>query len=184
MITTATDKPEDKREKLKKLREFHQATFIEAGVPDATFIPKMAYRPYGKTELHIGFFLSEISKGDDIYIEFTSKELVPEDPDRKLYRWRFNPHFEEEYQHTETTSPGKHRYLIPIDELVLIEKAIQNVIQEEEEEKEEERDIEFPMADPDKDLPIGQLTIRDFAAIMLKKPVSDKPWLNKIITKK
>jgi len=184
MSLSTINKPDDKRDRLRQLREYHQTTLDAIGVEDAFFIPKLAYRPYGKTEKVIALFYSEISKGADVYIEFTDKDYIPEDPERRLYKWRFNPHFEEEYQHTETTSPGKHRYLIPIDELVLIEKAIQNVIQEEEEEKEEERDIEFPMADPDKDLPIGQLTIRDFAAIMLKKPVSDKPWLNKIITKK
>ena len=62
MIST-TDKPEDKREKLKKLREYHQPVLNKLGVPGAYFIPKMAYRPYGKTELHIAFFASEINKG-------------------------------------------------------------------------------------------------------------------------
>jgi len=178
MITTATDKPEDKREKLKKLREFHQATFIEAGVPDATFIPKMAYRPYGKTELHIGFFLSEISKGDDIYIEFTSKELVPEDPDRKLYRWRFNPHFEEEYAKTDPTPGTGHvRYLVPVEELqiVKVNKPEEEVVQ---------RKLTFDdLPDPETDLPMDQMTIRDYAAIHMRKPVSKKEWLNDLITK-
>lgn len=179
MTTTisTTDKPEDKREKLRKLREFHQPTFVENGVPDATFIPKMAYRPYGKTELHIGFFLSEISKGDDIYIEFTSKELVPEDPDRKLYRWRFNPHFEDEYAKTDPTPGTGHvRYLVPVDELqvVKINKPEEAVAQSK---------INFDLPDPETDLPMDQMTIRDYAAIHMRKPVSRKEWLNELINK-
>jgi hypothetical protein len=31
------------------------------------------------------------------------------------------------------------------------------------------------------DAPLDQVTIRDLAAIMLKKPVSNKKWLNDII---
>jgi len=35
----------------------------------------------------------------------------------------------------------------------------------------------------DEDAPLSMLTIRDLAAIMLQKPVSQKEWLNKIINK-
>lgn len=179
MSISTTEKPEDKREKLKKLREFHQQTLTDIGVPEATFIPKMAYRPYGKTEIHISFFLSEINKGDDVYVEFTSKELVPEDPERRLYKWRFNPHFEEEYDKTEPNSQtGHHRYLVPVDELVLIPKNKTN-----ETDKQEESSINFEIPDPETDLPIDQLTIRDLTAILTGKPVSNKKWLNELITK-
>ena len=68
MSISTTEKPEDKREKLKRLREFHQPVLNELGVPDAVFFPKMAYRPYGKTELHIAFFASEMSKSEDVYV--------------------------------------------------------------------------------------------------------------------
>jgi len=176
MSISTTDKPEDKRERLKKLREFHQPLLTEVGATDGTFIPKMAYRPYGKTELHIAFFASEISKGEDVYIEFTSKELVPEDQERKLYKWRFNPHFEEEYEKTEPNPQTGHvRYLIPVEELTVVKS------QKTEEVVQPEMDLELP--DPNLDQPFDQMTIRDLAAILLKKPVSHKQWLNEIITK-
>ena len=38
--------------------------------------------------------------------------------------------------------------------------------------------------DPNIDAPLSQMTIRDLAAIMLKKPVSNKAWLNEIIKSK
>jgi hypothetical protein len=180
MINT-TDKPEDKREKLRKLREFHQETFNELDSPNALFIPKMAYRPYGKTDLHIGFFASEISKGEDVYVEFCSKENVPEDPLRRLYKWRFNPHFEEEYEKTEPNGvTGNVRYLVPVDELTVVKAA-----EEVKPTAIRTKDISFDdFADADTDLPIDQLTIRDLAAILLQRPVSNKKWLNQLISNK
>jgi len=180
MINT-TDKPEDKREKLRKLREFHQETFNELDSPNALFIPKMAYRPYGKTDLHIGFFASEISKGEDVYVEFCSKENVPEDPLRRLYKWRFNPHFEEEYEKTEPNGvTGNVRYLVPVDELTVVKAA-----EEVKPTAIRTKEISFDdFADADTDLPIDQLTIRDLAAILLQRPVSNKKWLNQLISNK
>jgi hypothetical protein len=178
MIST-TEKPEDKREKLRKLREFHQPTLDSIGESNAIFIPKMAYKPYGKTEVHISFFPSEISRGEDLFVEFTSRDLVPEDPDRRLYRWRFNPHFEEEYEKTEpTASTGHIRYLIPVEELEIIKS-----YNTEEQPKPKEAEISFDLPDATTDLPIDQLTIRDLASILLASPVSHKQWLNEIINK-
>jgi hypothetical protein len=181
MSISTTDKPEDKREKLKKLREYHQNTLDAIGASDAFFIPKMAYRPYGKTDLHIAFFASEINKGEDVYVEFTSKELVPEDPERRLYKWRFNPHFEEEYEKTEPhPTTGHFRYLVPVEELVVI-KAVEKG--EAKIDPVNQSEIAFDLIDANTDLPIDQMTIRDLAAILLKKPVSYKAWLNEIIKK-
>ena len=181
MSISTTDKPEDKRDKLKKLREFHQKTLDALGVSDALFIPKMAYRPYGKTELHIAFFASEINKGEDVYVEFASKELVPEDPERRLYKWRFNPHFEEEYEKTDPHPvTGHFRYLVPTEELIRVKEievegeALPPIVSNT-------GLIDFDLVDANSDLPLDQLTIRDIAAILLKKPVSQKPWLNEII---
>ena len=63
------------------------------------------------------------------------------------------------------------RYIIPVDELIACKL---------------EEDIldEFDMPDPDQDLPIDQLTIRDLAAILTGKPVSMKKWLNEIVKSK
>jgi hypothetical protein len=44
--------------------------------------------------------------------------------------------------------------------------------------------IDFDLMNPDTDAPFDQLTVRDLAAILLKKPVSNKQWLNKLITDK
>lgn len=180
--TTDTSKVDEKRERLKALREYQQPLLEAIGVPDAYYTPKMAYRPIGKNEIHVSFFYNELAKGTDIYTEFASRDYVPEDSQRRLYKWRFNPHFEEEYDKTESTenSEGKKidvRYLVPVSELVLIKYPEV----ETKEEAKKLKEINFDLMDPNTDAPLDQLTIRDLAAILLKKPVSNKEWLNKLI---
>lgn len=181
MIST-TDKPNDKQEKLKKLKEYHQPVFDKLGLTNPTYIPKLFYRPYGKTELYIAFFASEISKGDDIYTEYTDKDFMIMDPDRKLYRWRFNPHFEEEYEKTEPSATTGHiRYLVPVEELTLMKVDIEPVVEEKPVQTKLDLDA---IPDASDDLPMDQMTIRDYAAIHLKKACSKKKWLNDIVTSK
>jgi hypothetical protein len=177
---------EDRKENLKKIKEFHKATLSSIGVSDYSLIPKLAYRPSGKTELHVSFFHSEISKGHDVYLEFTDRNNVPEDPERTLYLWKFNPHFEEEYEKTEPTEGTGHmRYLVPVEELKVIKRySPEATITTEKEIKLKQSTLDFSLPDPDTDPPINDMTIRDLAAIILGKPVSNKEWLNKIIKSK
>ena len=64
--------PEERKAKVKKLRETHQEWFSNHDLTNALYIPKMAYRPSGKDELHVSFFPSELEKSEDIYTEFVS----------------------------------------------------------------------------------------------------------------
>ncbi len=117
-----TTKPTiNRQEKTEELYAFHDWQFKLLGEDNPVFIPKCAYVPKGMGEQHIGFFLSEVKKGKDIYTEFTSIDLDPEDPTRTLYKWRFNPHYEEEYEKTEPAANGHIRYLVPVSELIKID---------------------------------------------------------------
>ena len=176
MITT-TDQSEDKKANLKKLREFHTATINELGVSSFFLLGKMSYLDKGKKV--ISFFQSEISKGQDVFVEFTNRYNVPEFPDRTLYRWRFNPHFDEVNEKTAEEDPTKVRYLIPIDELKVVKSYGPAAVI-----KPAETEFEFSLPNPEKDPLISELTIRDLAAILLQKPVSNKEWLNNIIKNK
>jgi hypothetical protein len=174
--TTPSNKPEERREKIKKLREHHMPTFERLGVPDAEYIPKLFYHPKDasgnpKEELFLSFFASEIAKLGkmDLYTEDADSDYTARDPERKLYKLRCNPHYEEEYEKTDP-SAGPLRYLVPAGELVEIKA-------------DTEPEKPFVLPDSDTDLPMDQMTIRDLAAILLKKPVSRKEWLNQIITK-
>ena len=190
MLTTT-----DKRENGKKLREFHQPTFAKMGLVNPTLYGKLVYPR--NSELYTSFFHSEISRGNDIYIEATTRDFVPEKEDRALYMWKFNPHFDEEYEKTVEIDASKIRYLVPLSELIVIKRYTpeevnpttkEEVIVETDAEKEiiENKDFDFdsPVKLTDKESPITEMTIRDFAAIMLKKPVSRKEWLNEIIKSK
>jgi len=184
MLTTT-----DKRENGKKLREFHQPTFEKLGLVNPTLYGKLVYPR--NSELYTSFFHSEISRGNDIYIEATTRDIVPEKEDRALYQWKFNPHFAEEYEKTSELDLAKVRYLIPLSELIVVKRYTQdevNPIIETDAEKEiiENSDFDFsnPVTLTDKESPITEMTIRDFAAIILKKPVSKKEWLNEIIKSK
>lgn len=185
MSIPAVSSPEDKKENLKKIKEFHKVTMEKLGVSDYSLIPKLAYRPSGKTELYVSFFYSEISKGQDVYLEFTDRNNVPEDPERTLYLWKFNPHFEEEYEKTEPTEGTGHiRYLVPVEELKVIKKYSPEAMITTEKEVKLKPALDFSLPNPETDPPFNEMTIRDLAAIMLNKPVSNKEWLNNIIRNK
>lgn len=181
MISTTENKQVDRREKLAKLRSYHQAYFDAIGEPGAYFYPKLAFRPDGKDELYLGFFPSEMSKATDVYIEFASSRFEPEDPERNLYVWKHNPHYEEEYETTTSGANGILRYLIPVAELRKINKDEVLSKNKTSVETKSIADVNVNIGDPEIDCPINAMTVRDLAAILLRKPVSQKKWLNDII---
>jgi len=108
--------PAERKAKVKELREEHEDYFKKEGIINALYIPKMAYRPTGKDDLHVSFFPSELEKGRDIYTEFVSISYESEDPKRTLYLIKHNPHWKEEYELI-TSSSGFERHIIPVSEL-------------------------------------------------------------------
>lgn len=174
-MSISTKKELTTKEKVAVLREKHQPTFEILKIPHAYFYPKIAYRPSGKDELYVSFFPSELSKGTDVYTEFISREYVPEDSNRTLWMWRYNPHWEEEYEATAPNEMGHVRYLVPVSELIKINTP---------KEKELVDPFESFGSELMEDAHIGDMTIRDFATIMTGKPLSTKAWLNKMITEK
>lgn len=167
-------KPEDKKTRYAEIRSYHEKTFELLGISDPFFVTSMAYKPVGKTEKYISFFPSQLSRSTDIYTEFTSRDARPESPDRNLYKWRFNPHWSEEYEAVEIEGSNDYRYLVPVSELILIQVPSSNspVVA---------FDTFADIMDPEVDSPLDQMTIRDLAAILLKKPVSKKKWLNDLL---
>ena len=165
----------NRKEKTEEMVKYHQKVFDALGVSSPLYIPKCAYRPYGKDDLYMGFFKSELSRGEDIYTEYVSITLESEDPTRTLYKWSYNSFYDEEYETTDPNANGHVRYLIPVSELTAIKT----------ETKSTETQGLFPdfddLMDSDLDAPLSSLTVRDLAAILLQKPVSNKKWLNDLI---
>lgn len=181
MSLTTDPSIEKKRENLRITKAFHQRSFEKEGVEDAYFLPKVDY-PASELngEICIGVFNTEIKASTDIYIEFCNSDNTPKYPqERVLYKWRYNAHFDEEYQRTEANAKGNFRYLIPTGELVMVKNYSKNEV---EAPVKIEDPVEIP--DPNTDAPLDQMTMRDVAALLLRRPVSRKMWLNDIINNK
>lgn len=112
----------ERKKRCAYLKEEHEDYFQISGNINALYIPKMAYRPSGKDDLHITFFPSELEKEEDIYTEFVSMDYVSEDPKRTLYLVKHNPHWKTEYELV-TSNSGFVRHMIPVNELQVINDA-------------------------------------------------------------
>jgi hypothetical protein len=110
---------EERKKRSAELKEEHEDYFQISGNVNALYLPKMAYRPSGKDELHVTFFPSELEKEIDIYTEFVSIDYVCEDPKRTLYLVKHNPHWKTEYELI-TSNSGFTRHMIPVSELKVI----------------------------------------------------------------
>lgn len=111
--------PEQRKTKVLELREQHLHYFETNDLTNVAYIPKMAYRPSGKDELHVSFFPSELERNKDIYTEFVSISYESEDPKRTLYLHKYNPHWKSEYEMIESNS-GFQRHIIPVSELKVV----------------------------------------------------------------
>ena len=111
--------PAQRKQKVAKLKEEHQDYFDIHSNNNVLYIPKMAYRPSGKDDLHVSFFPSELEKEEDVYTEFVSIDYDSEDPKRTLYLHKYNPHWKDEYELI-TSNSGFQRHLIPVSELKVI----------------------------------------------------------------
>jgi hypothetical protein len=168
------------KDKINDLYVLHKDTFDKLGITDPVFIPRICYKPIGEKDQVVSFFEQDFVKGKDIYTHFVSKAYESEDPQNRLWKWTYNPYYETEYKKSDPHHETGHiRYIIPVDELELVDDAFIK----SNSGKKLVFEIEDEIPNPNEDLPIDQMTIRDLAAIMLAKPVSRKEWLNQIITK-
>ena len=111
--------PTERKQRIADLKKEHEFYFQTEGKNNVLYIPKMAYRPSGKDELHVSFFPSELEKDQDIYTEFVSIDYEIEDSKRTLYLIKYNPHWKSEYELI-TSNSGFQRHLIPVSELKVI----------------------------------------------------------------
>lgn len=178
MINT-TEKTDDRKERKRQMELFHKPTFDAIGATDPMYIPKLFYKPreIDAQEPYVAFFTSEVVKGQDIYTEDSESENTPRDPERRLYKWRFNPRYKEEYQKLETN--GSVRYFVPVSELILVKVNSPDVKVEEANGK--QLSLEILKTDDSEDMLLKEASIRDLAAILWKKPISNKAWVNQLV---
>jgi hypothetical protein len=168
------------KERIEDLKALHKEKFEKLGLTNPLFVPRICYIPIGETEQVVSFFEQDFSKGKDIYTHFVSKAYESEDAQNRLWKWTYNPYYATEYKKSDPhPDTGNVRYIVPVDELQLIDDAYFN----KDASVSTEFNIDEEIPNPNEDPLIEQMTIRDLAAILLKKPVSRKKWLNEIVTK-
>lgn len=200
-LSAKTPDTSSKRDKIKALIEHHKPTFLKEGVSNPKFIPKLAYKH--NNVLSIGVYPREIYGGKDIYIEFCDRAYTPENPERTLYKWEYDPEFDTNYEKSEPHPATKdRRYLIPVTDLINLTVLYQGSKPDEPsklskkpepapklipEKAKEEASFDFDAVlvneGAGSDVPYSAMSLRDFAAITWKKPVSQKKWLNELIIK-
>jgi|TARA_R110000765_G_scaffold359272_2_gene449551 hypothetical protein len=138
--------PQERKVKIKELLVEHADYFMVSKIDKPAYIPKMAYRPGGKDELHVTFFPSELENNMDIYTEFVSIDYESEDLKRTLYLLKYNPHWKDEYELI-TSNSGFQRHMVPVGEL----KVISDVVSRKKEwvSATEENKAEINLTDPD-----------------------------------
>ncbi len=157
---------EERKKLIADLRVYHEPVFKGLGVPAAYFCCKHAHYHDGGNDKVIGLFDSEVSKGDAVFIEFTSMDYKPSDASRRLYKWEHNPNWKDAYKRNEKTS----QWLIPTSELHVVHEHIECKLP-----------IEGRVfAD---DIPFTEMTVFDFFAIIHRTPVSNKKIINDLINK-
>ncbi len=146
----------------------------------------------------------------DIIRDDSGKEqrIEPAYADRPVFRYKANPYYAEEYDMKEGTNANGDNYFaytIPLSELMVImpdgseitynlyekrkaeapkEQISLSVFPNFEDEfipKLKDKTEELSLDLPSEDEGMAEITIRDFAAIMWKQPVSKKSWLNDLI---
>ena len=190
-----------KRAKVIALQNHHADIFAKERKTNPKFLPRLCYMYNGK--LVFGLYPREILGGVDIYIEFCNRDYVPKDKARTLWKWIYNPKYATDYPKGEPHVVTKDcMYLIPVEELYNMTRFFNPSAPQadpliydlditppkEEPIKTETVDhidkTEIVISDDDiagSDLPFEAATIRDFAAIVWRKPISHKKFVNQLI---
>jgi hypothetical protein len=154
---------EEKDSKIQDLFDSHQDYFNYSGLIlglNCKFAPKMFHFKKGRVEEGkvIGLFKSELKDNLPIYIVKVNKEYDLEE--EGLYLYNVDEHYSTNYEQDDSG-----RYLVPVSELTQIHY------------KPVEKNVKIESEDCD----LSEMTLKDYAAIHLKKPCSEKEWLNNII---
>jgi hypothetical protein len=142
-----------------KEREFytqHMDAFKAIGIADPFFTIKTAFFKKGKYGRQCQFFEWELKKEEDIYIEFydnvyddngKSTDMIPMNNDRQLFKLKYNPYYNEEYdcieQYDSKGNPDK-KFLIPVNEMSVVLKSGQEISHSLYEKRKEEAELEIP----------------------------------------
>lgn len=107
--------PDERKIKIADLRKYHAPSLLRLlGNNSWYFTAKCPHIPEGKDDKHIGLFESEVSVGDDVYIEFVNMDYIPLDQSRTIYKWVHDKDVKQKH------CMKKGQYMIPVSELRVV----------------------------------------------------------------
>jgi len=178
---TADVKDSKRSNKLEEIRNHHKDLIADLGIPRTDFnIKRGFYDQNGK--FVVGIYSSEFLKEKGFYFEVIDRDYEPVDTqNRTIYRISYNPHYAEEYDMN-----GLGSYLVPIEELrkvnpVSVAISGPTAMVGNTGKPVAMKPATFAAATSSDDEPYSEMTIRDYYAIHMGKPVSNKSWLNDLI---
>lgn len=163
--TTRSDKTRTYRERFKPI-------FEQLKVSEMSFYPKMLFQR--NRLLCVALYKNELERTEGFYTVIVDPQFDPLDGEFKLYHLKQNPKYATEYSLLETD-----KWAIPYDAFEEVD--MQLLMLDSLRNQPIKTDIPIQLDNTDVDSPMSDMTVRDFAAITWRVPVSNKDWLNQMI---
>jgi len=175
-MTEVTDVKRQKEINTSEVKAFNNKKLSADGITGAYVVPKFRHAKKGYPEgpKYISPYGNELER-KNFYVELTDdlhKPLVTESINRVLYKVPYHSDYALRYER-HSADEGKpdvrSRFLVPVTDLQKYD-ATDKPSSEVEVKSSERLDVN-----------ISELTVRDFAALLHRRPVSTKEWVNKLI---
>lgn len=209
-MSTTTDKPKKHHSAITaEYRSFWQPVFDHLGIPNPLFTAKLCYMGKefpsdGPRVPVVRLFPSELNAGQNFFTELFDWDQNHYDPmNRQLYRLKSNPNWKSEpHKYVEAVSEKSNTtYIIRLSDFELVNStSVTSAFPEFAKPKGkapmvtsagtfntegmDDPFIEDLFSSIDKeDDHYSKMTIRDLYCVMQNVPMSNKNWLNRLITK-
>lgn len=186
---TAAVPSSNRKEMLEKCRDYHQPMLDLLNTKPGQFTIKPGFYTPSAVRM-IGLYPEDINRGLDLFIELVTRENQPSEPDRPLFRWKYNPHAMEEYE-----LGSKGSYLIPVEELEKINPIEltalgEHVLDKPSKKTTEKKPLSLSLASIPTavvesqdvlDMPFANLSTKEAAAIIWRLPISGNQKIDQFI---
>ena len=175
MNTREDERPskEEVNRRKNAIREHHQPLLDALGIPLVYVMGKM-YKQDAEGRQVVFLYPTELEKGDDVYVEFTTRDYIPSTPDRKLWKWKFDAGWKKY-----PVADGSDHRLVPFSEFEEVVPPASFKVPTVSHVS----TFDLPLPGDEMDCPMKEMTLRDYMAIHKMIPVSLKPWLNELVIK-
>jgi hypothetical protein len=180
---------EEKSKRIDDLRMHYNQVFNQLGASIFSFFPKMQFPFNGQPCLAL--YVSEFNKETGFYTQLIDRQFTPENGEYKLLFLKKNPAFATTYTLMETD-----KYAVPLsdfEEINVQSTMLKANLQGSLTPLPIQPPAQAPLIIPAPTTPsllldgqqldntLSEMTVRDVAAILWAKPISNKGWLNHLI---